>query len=102
MNDLQRSDWLAAREAQRKAVDALLPLGRCQHCRHWGKSTTQEADEILTSFPGGPHHQPCMHPSVGGGSYNDAAHKALDGVDSYTTISTGPSFGCVHFEGEPE
>lgn len=68
-------------------------MGRCKRCKWW---TAEEEGTI--GIPGD-NHKPCMHPKVGGGSYNDPARMGEDALNSYESIGTGPEFGCVHFEG---
>lgn len=75
--------------------------GRCHKCLHWGHSVNGE--DIPTQYPGSFFRgerlrQPCMHPSVGGGCYDDDEHCEPESASSYMQIATGPMFGCVHFE----
>jgi len=71
----------------------------CCHCEYWG--LTQEDIDYgfdLGQLPTGKDHQPCRHPHVGKGSYNDESRLASDSLNSFESIFTGPFFGCKHYK----
>lgn len=65
-------------------------MNTCDTCKHWGESG-------FTTNPNG--HNPCMHPKVDMPDGQDE-----DGIDSNADydygITTGPKFGCIHWEGK--
>lgn len=69
--------------------------GLCRSCKWW---RTDDDGEYIFGVAGGEQHKPCEHPKVGGGSYGDSARRGHDALNSYETISTGPDFGCIHWE----
>lgn len=71
---------------------------RCRNCRHWADNTDDDIGALASDGPTHPMDAwPCLHPKIGGG-YSGEEHKSSDAVNSYSTIITGPEFGCIHFE----
>jgi len=62
----------------------------CSNCEYW---TQPEDTDIPSKFD-----HICGHPAVGGDYNKVSKEHATDGANSYSTIATGPDFGCVHFK----
>lgn len=71
----------------------------CNNCKWWNMPD-EDHEFTYGQMAGGQDHKPCDHPKVAGGSYNDASRRGSDALNTYNVVSTGPSFGCIHFKGK--
>ena len=73
-------------------------MNTCKICKWWG-APDEYGDYADRGQMAGPEsHKICESQFVGGGGYGDLNRNTDSSLNSYETISTGPGFGCIHWE----